>query len=467
MRNFFNDLENFSDQIAFTTIEEQITYQEIIDESNVLSHKMKARDLAFILCDNTIESVTAYITCLRLKIVPLLIGSSIDEELLSNLIKSYLPNYIWTSRSIEYLDDWKVLHQNRTFNLLENSLTHNHIFHPDLAALLMTSGSTGSPVLVRISYENLIQNTISISESLSITGKDKPITTLPMNYTYGLSIINSHLLNGCEIILTDKSILSKEFWQLINEKKPSTFGGVPYTYQMLRKLGFEKMDLPFITKITQAGGKLDAQSSLYFAEICNRKGIEFFVMYGQTEATARMSYLPSKDAIRKFGSIGIAIPNGSFYLLNDYKEEILEADTVGELYYKGPNVSLGYAYTKEDFIKGDENNSILATGDLAKRDEDGYYYIVGRKKRYIKIFGNRISLDEVENLTLKHGLFCVCSGVDDKLIVYTENEQEVDELKSLISTKINIHHSAIQVKYIKEIPRNDSGKILYSELQSK
>lgn len=466
MKSFFNDLECFSNSIVFSTRSEQITYEHLLKDIEEFSIHFRSRKLTFLLCENRIESVFGYLACLRTGVVPLLIGCSIDEELLLNLINAYQPNFIWTSRNFGSLNkEWKMTHRNRSYQLLENINQFQHSFHPDLALLLMTSGSTGSPVLVRISYKNLIENASSISESLSISQQDIPITTLPMNYTYGLSIINSHLLNGCQMVLTEESILSKDFWDLLNAKEVTTFGGVPYTYQMLRRLGFEKMHLPNISKLTQAGGKLDPILVKYFAEVCADKGIQFFVMYGQTEATARMSCLPSKDAIRKAGSIGVPISNGSFYLLDDAGNLISVSDEVGELYYKGPNVCMGYAYSISDFSKSDENAGVIATGDLAKMDKEGYYYIVGRKKRFIKIFGNRISLDEVENLSQKNGYSCICTGIDDKLIIYTTQEDHLKELKDLISVKIGIHHSAINVKYISDFPRNDSGKILYSKLQ--
>ena len=265
MKSFFKDLEYFSDSIALTTQSEQITYSALIDEIKALSMHIRNRDLVFLICENSIESIVGYLTCLREGYIPLLIGSSIDEILLQDLIKTYKPSYIWTNRDFEWvLDEWKNIYKNRSFHLLENNNKFEHIFHQDLAALLMTSGSTGSPILVRLSYENLNQNAISISQSLSITRDDTPITTLPMNYTYGLSIINSHLLNGCEIILTELSIISKEFWDIISTKNVTTFGGVPYTYQMLKRLNFEKLNLNKISKLTQAGGKLDSNLVKYF-----------------------------------------------------------------------------------------------------------------------------------------------------------------------------------------------------------
>ena len=468
MKSFFKDLEHFSDSIALTTQSEQITYSALIDEIKALSQFIRNRDLVFLICENSIESIVGYLTCLREGYIPLLIGSSIDEFLLQDLIKTYQPSYIWTSKNFELASyEWKNVYHNRSFHLLEKTNKFGHIFHEDLAALLMTSGSTGSPVLVRLSYENLNQNAISISQSLSITIDDTPITTLPMNYTYGLSIINSHLLNGCEIILTELSIISKEFWDIINTKNVTTFGGVPYTYQMLKRLNFEKLNLNKISKLTQAGGKLDSNLVKYFSEHCFNKGIQFFVMYGQTEATARMSCLPAIDAMRKFGSIGLPIAKGEFYLTDEANKIISEPEVVGELHYKGPNVSMGYAYTIADFIKCDENNGVLATGDIAKKDSDGYYYIVGRKKRFIKIFGNRISLDEIENILLKNAISAISTGVDDKLLIYTTQENGLNDIRLLISTKIGIHQSAISVIFITEFPRNESGKILYSKLQVK
>lgn len=466
MKSFFDDLECFGNATVFSTKSEEINYERLLKDVEECSRHFKRRNLAFLLCENSIESVVGYLSCLRSGVVPLLISSSLDEELILELFNSYKPNFIWTSRNLDSLNEkWKMVHSNRTYQLLKSTDQFEHSIHTDLALLLMTSGSTGSPILVRISYKNLIENAISISQSLSITQRDIPITTLPMNYSYGLSIINSHLMNGCKIVLTEESVLSKDFWDLINAEGVTTFGGVPYTYQMLKRLGFEKMHLPNISKLTQAGGKLDSNLVKYFAESGADKGVQFFVMYGQTEATARMSCLPAKDAVRKSGSIGLPIPNGSFYLLDDAENVISVSDEVGELYYKGPNVSMGYANSINDFSKGDENEGVLATGDMAKMDEDGYYYIVGRKKRFIKVFGNRISLDEVEILSQKNGYSCVCTGTDDKLIIYTTQAEDLKELKNTISSKIGIHHSAITVRYIPEFPRNDSGKILYSKLQ--
>ena len=178
------------------------------------------------------------------------------------------------------------------------------------------------------------------------------------------------------------------------------------------------MELPSLRYLTQAGGRLGRELAEEFNAICEEKGIRLIVMYGQTEATARMSYLPWEDAGRKAGSIGIPIPGGKFELVDANGQLIDGADVVGELVYCGSNVTPGYAKSRMDLAKPDENKGVLYTGDMAKRDEDGFYYVVGRKKRFLKIFGNRVNLDEVENLLKKEGIENACTGQDDRMVVF-------------------------------------------------
>jgi acyl-CoA synthetase (AMP-forming)/AMP-acid ligase II len=324
----------------------------------------------------------------------------------------------------------------------------------DLALLLTTSGSTGSPKLVRLSYANLLSNALSIAEYLSINENERPITTLPMHYSFGLSVINSHLLKGATLLLTDKSLMEKDFWSLLKKEQATSLSGVPYTYEMLKRLRFFRMDLPSLRTLTQAGGKLNIELTKEFAEYAQNADKRFFVMYGQTEATARMSYLPYEQSLSKSGSIGIAIPGGAFTLLEES----------GELIYQGQNVSLGYAESAEDLAKGDENKGILYTGDLAKRDNDGYYYIIGRKKRFIKLFGNRINLDETESVLKTRYVDCACVGTDDKMIVYTTEQGKEAEIKQFISAQLHLNPNAFEVRPIDAIPKNSSGKTIYSEL---
>jgi long-chain acyl-CoA synthetase len=202
-----------------------------------------------------------------------------------------------------------------------------------------------------------------------------------------------------------------------------------------------------------------------FAEICEDKGIEFYVMYGQTEATSRMSYLPWKYARKKVGSIGIAIPGGKFWLEDKNRNVIIKNNSIGELVYQGDNVTMGYAENCFDLQNGDENDGILHTGDLAKRDADGFYYITGRIKRFLKMYGNRISLDEIEELIRTAGYDCVCAGTDDNLKIYLTTEpDDKDRIVNYIAKRTGINRAGFSFEYIDKIPRNESGKVQYSAL---
>jgi acyl-coenzyme A synthetase/AMP-(fatty) acid ligase len=395
-----------------------------------------------------------------MKVVPVLINSAINRELFDRLLHSYEPNYIWAPKEFY---PGQVYHVYKEYALFKTEFQQKVELNPELALLLTTSGSTGSPKLVRQSYQNINHNAESIAQYLHIGANDRPITTLPMSYTYGLSIINSHLFKGAGIILTNDSVMEKSFWALLKEKQATTFGGVPYTYEMLKRLKFLKMDLPSLKVLTQAGGRLGKELHLEFAKGCTEKGISFIVMYGQTEATARMSYVPQNYSISKAGSIGIAIPHGEFWLEDDNGSKITEPLITGELVYSGNNVTLGYSICKEDLLKGDEFGGILKTGDMAMRDADNFYYIVGRKKRFLKVYGNRLNLDELEGLLKKSGYNIACVGEDDHVRIYFDNGESAEVLK-IITGLTGLNRNAFTVCKIDKLPRNEAGKILYAEL---
>jgi long-chain acyl-CoA synthetase len=234
---------------------------------------------------------------------------------------------------------------------------------------------------------------------------------------------------------------------------------------MLRRLRIFRMDLPSLKTMTQAGGKLNAKIAEEYIRNAEETGRRFFVMYGQTEATARMSYLPQERAIEKYDSIGIAIPGGSFSLIDGDGGDITEPDVDGELIYKGSNVSMGYAECIADLSKGDENNGVLHTGDIGHRDVDGYYYITGRMKRFVKIWGNRCNLDAIEQLVKTITVNCACVGVDDLITVFVTEPGLDTEIKNFLSEKTGLNIRAFTVKVINAIPKSPTGKLLYSELQ--
>lgn len=461
------DFTKFKNKVAL--IEDNgivLTYNDLVREIKDLSDFIGKRCLCFILCKNSIGSILGYITCIQSKIVPIMLNANIDDDLLLKLFEIYKPKFVYSpiDRKLPLSTTLEVS-KHYEYVLYATRYKKEYFLYDELALLLTTSGSTGSPKFVRQSYKNIESNTRSIVEYLKLDDKEKPITSLPMNYTYGLSVINSHLMVGATICVTDKTFMQKEFWNFVKEQKVTSIAGVPYNYEILDKLRFARMDLPYLKTMTQAGGKLPVELHKKFAEYAKESGKKFVVMYGQCEATARMSYLPPENALNKIGSMGIAIPGGKFHIKDIDGKYINEPEKQGELVYEGENVTLGYAEKGEDLIKGDERNGVLETGDIAKFDKDGYYYIVGRKKRFLKVFGNRVNLDELERLIKGHfNIEIAIGGVDDKVTIFVLNEEKINDIKKYVEETTKLNHTAFNFKIIESIPHNDSGKVLYNEL---
>lgn len=456
-------MDTMIEDIAFYASDEAVTYGELISCADYIAGKTPQRSLVLFVASNSSESLAAYVGFLRKRVVPIMVGDTIAADAFQALLVSYCPDYVWCPSN--FVSDGLEILEFKDYHLLKISQANGGALHPDLALLLSTSGSTGSQKYVRLSYANVEANARSIAEYLSLTKSDCAITTLPFSYSYGLSIINSHLLSGASIVLTKKTLFEREFWDLLKKREVTSFSGVPYTYAMLKRLRFERMNLPSLRYITQAGGRLGNELHQEFAQVCDEKGIDFFVMYGQTEGTARLAYLPPRFSLEKIGSVGIAIPGGSFSLLDAEDCKINEPDSVGELVYCGRNVFMGYAECRDDLSRADENNGVLKTGDIARFDGDGFYTVVGRKKRFLKIFGNRVNLDEIEQMLSSFGVIAACSGQDDAMKVFVEND-DAASIRAFLVEKTGLHKDAFNVVQVKDIPRNDAGKVLYSELEA-
>lgn len=463
------NFKSYTDKIAMIDdSKKMLTYGQLEDEIEYFKNVVRERCLIFCICKNTIGSLLGYISCIHSKVVPLMLSEEMDHTLFRQLEEKYHPKYVWAPESYDFPSEMIKTNFGRYgYRLYRTQHEVKIKLHDELALLLTTSGSTGSPKLVRQSYINIAANTSSIVEYLKLDSREKAITTLPMNYTYGLSIINTHLAVGATVLLTERTLFEKEFWEFFRDQGATSFGGVPYTYEMLKKLRFLKMTLPTLNVMTQAGGHLSSELHQEFAEFACRSNILFFIMYGASEATARMSYLPSEKSLEKKGSIGIAIPGGRFELIDAEGNIINEPNKIGELVYYGKNVTLGYALDVEDLAKGDERQGRLETGDMAYIDEDGFYYIAGRKKRFLKVFGNRFGLDEAENILKQHFTESnfACTGYDDAVYIFVEGQINKAEVRHYISNVTKIHISAFHVCSIDKIPRNTAGKITYSELE--
>lgn len=439
--------------------------KSILIDGDIIFSKIPSGSLVLLLCKNQYESIFFYINSIQRGIVVILLDAKTDISILNPLVEEYAPDFIFAPKADESkFNQFSFLFQFRDYILSEKNCKKNIALNPELSLLLSTSGTTGSPKLVRLSYKNLLSNASSISEYLKLNKHDRAISSLPMNYSFGLSIINSHLFVGGSILMTTESITQRRFWDLFNDFKITSFSGVPYTFEILKKFKLFQIHLPSLKMITQAGGKLSNELCEYFIEFSKNYKVDFFIMYGQTEGTARLSYLPPSLISEKMGSIGIPIPNGNFHIIDDLGNRITKSGVSGELIYDGPNVMLGYAENRYDLTKGDENSGRLKTGDIAYYDKDGFYFIVGRIKRFIKLFGNRINLDDIEILLKSKGIEAACVGRDNYLVVYILDSKQMIMTKDFLISKLGIHFSVFDIRIINAIPKNSSGKILYSKL---
>jgi long-chain acyl-CoA synthetase len=412
------------------------------------------KQLAFLYLDNSVNAVSVFWSFMNSNYAIALLSPNIPEAFKTHLEEIYSPACIYdTTRTVIASYQHTSVESTGTFYCEQE---HNLFIHEEIKVLLNTSGTTGSPKFVKLSDKNLLSNALSIVDYLPVNGSDVTPLNLPIYYSYGLSVLTSNSIRGGQIVCSNVDVLNKAFWQKMNEYRYTSIAGVPFVYEMLERIGFRKSTYPSLKYMTVAGGKLEQPIMQKFAEYALGQHIAFYVMYGQTEATARMSYVPSGNLINKIGSIGIAIKNGRFDL---------EPET-GELCYSGPNVFGGYVNTPADLATY-EQPSLLHTGDLARVDNDGYYYITGRVKRIVKLFGTRINLDEIETILISYcGKAVKCTGINDKILLIAVTDQDIDgaDLTRYLAEVTKLHPSVIKVQYIEEYPLSLNGKVDYNKI---
>ena len=429
----------------------KLTYGDIINRAKEIEANVSNRALCFMLVENNVNCIEWVMASLiSRRLVPLILNAKTDEVLYNNLLSTYKPAYIWKNGELI-----------RTVNPIAP-------LFPELSHLLPTSGSTGSPKLVRHKYENIEAAGLNISTFFELKETDRPLMVLPLYYTMGLSMIFSHFKVGATVLITGRNMTDPVFWKFLKEEAATSFTGVPYSFQILNLMRFFRMDLPALELMTQGGGKMERGLNLKFAEYCRDHGKRWIATYGQSECTARMAWLPAKWAVEKAGSIGIAVPNGELSLIDSEGNAITTPHTEGEMCYRGKNVTLGYARSLEDLTLGDERNGFIRTGDLAYFDEDGCYYIVGRMGRFLKLFGMRVGLDECEQIIASDcQTESACVGTDEKMIVYITDPSKIQSVKDTLVEKTHIVATSFEIRVIPEIPKNEAGKKLFSKLENK
>ena len=392
------------------------------------------------------STIIIYLAALMGRHPIILLNPKLDSRTEKTLLTCYQPN-------------WCYLQGRLTGEHRHQSV---HALADDLAVMLTTSGSTGGVKLVQLSLTNLSANASSIAEYLHMDAHSRVLSALPLAYSYGLSLLNSHLWVGGSMVLCESDPLSREFWQILREQRVTQLAGVPYSYQVYEQLRIRRSEWPDLEVLTQAGGKLDPHLAEKFANWASWQGKDFFIMYGQTEATARIAYLPVSQALCRPDSIGIAIPGGELMIVDEQGQPV-KGQRTGELVYRGDNVMLGYAQSLDD-LAHPARPDYLKTGDLGYCDEEGFFYVTGRLKRMLKLAGVRTALDSLESAMAAQGVPATCCGEDNALCIAVLNEQQVHKVEEYLRQELNLHPSLFHVAVLRELPRTANDKLNYTQL---
>jgi acyl-CoA synthetase (AMP-forming)/AMP-acid ligase II len=422
------------------------------------------KSLVFLLAGNDWASVVALLAAIEAGHAVALIDPALPADQMAELLERYRPEMVIGGRPRAGAESLASLDLDAWLEMAPRAETP--ALAPELAVLLSTSGSTGSSKFVRLSRSNLERNAEAIIEVLRIGSSDRALAHLALHYSYGLSILTSHLAAGASVVLTSDGLMSGDLWQLARTQRIISMPGVPYHYEILRRLDLGRLNLPSLVCLTQAGGKAKDELIRHFHDEMQRRGGRFYVMYGQTEAAPRMTTLPSERLAEKRGSVGPALPGGWLEIVDDAGRPC-PPGTEGEVIYHGPNVMLGYAHERACLAKGDELGGRLATGDLGRLDAEGYLFITGRSSRIAKVYGMRINLDEIEQRA-GVGLPLAAIEAQERVIIYVERASvpQLEVLRRTVLAQVQIHPSSLTVEAIDELPLKPNGKVDYQTLRA-
>jgi len=460
---FYDEVERFKNNVAlFLDRTNKIYYRDIVAIAEKFQKKIKKRSLTILITENSFECICGYISLLRANNPLMLLDSKIKKRDLEFIINKFAPEFIYCSIASQKKlpqNFFDLIYSFKDFSLLKVKKSFSYKVNDKLMILISTSGSLAEPKFVKLSYKNIQTNTQSIISYLNLESSDRFITTMPMSYSYGFSVINTHLACGGSIVLNNYSLVDNEFWKFYSATVPSNINGVPFFYDILTKVGFEKVLEKKLKFLTLAGGKVGKKTFQNIASGCLQNDISFFLMYGQTEASPRISYhkVTKEDLSTNNIPIGKAIPGGEIVLRDGNDLPIKDQNIEGELIYKGNNIFGGYAESYED-LNSFDNKTELKTGDIGIKNKAENFYITGRKSRFVKIHGYRVNLDYLEKKLSSKGSTTACIGVNEKIYIFLSNKL------SKMENIIDLPKNAYSVSVLKEFPLNANGKISYDDL---
>jgi acyl-CoA synthetase (AMP-forming)/AMP-acid ligase II len=436
------------------------TYRQLADlTADASQYFSRLPKLLVCLCgDDDVETILCYLTLLLCGHTVYLCGPNVSLTISQEFIDRYRPAVVFWRSS----DEYGVLGQ-AEFVMGKSLFGHQtawrtdyiHEIYPELALLLSTSGSTGNAKLVRLSYRNLAANAWQIAQALDIQQEERALLSLPLHYSYGLSVLNSFLGVGASVVIGKRSVMDPAFWHVCEATQITTLPLVPTMLKFMESIAADKLKLPALRKITTSGAAMEAGTREWVVSRLQADR-RFYSMYGMTEATARVAVLAPEEFCRHPTSVGRAMPNTTVDVLSS-----------GEIRVQGPNVMLGYADSCSALARGDDLLGSLNTGDLGVTDSAGNLYITGRLARFSKLFGLRVDLADVENQLIESGDVAVVSDDSVIIIFHTAFHQEgIAKRANRLADRMRIPRAAFVLQRVHEIPRTESGKTRYAALWS-
>ncbi|MBI1273965.1 MAG: AMP-binding protein [Alphaproteobacteria bacterium] len=424
------------------------------------------KHLVFLLARNSAACAVAYLAIAAAGHAIMMLDHDCEESTLSSLRKAYRPDWIVAPAPLANPTGLRRLQAGADGMQIYEADKHDTAgINPQLFLLLSTSGSTGSKKFVRLAYRNLAHNIAAVIDALALDPAQRAVLHLPLSYSFGLSVLHTLLACGGSVVLTEASVVQNDFWKLVQNRQCTLFAGVPSHFTMVQRLGLARLHAPTLNTWLQAGGKADAGLLQDFADKLGTRGGKLVVMYGQTEASPRMTTLRFEDFARKSGTVGQALEGGTL--------EVISKDgypcppgTEGEVVYRGPNVMFGYADDRADLSRGDDMRTTLITGDYGVLDEEGFLTITGRKQRMAKIHGLRVMLDEVEAIG-RSVTPCAAMDCGDHIVIATDQrDQSVQkQLEQVLQERMQLPSQSIKLKYLPSLPLTGQGKIDYVRLR--
>jgi acyl-CoA synthetase (AMP-forming)/AMP-acid ligase II len=446
-----------------------LSYPRVAERALALAGRLmgERKPLVVLLTETSASAVIGLLGALAAGAAVALVDRATAPDALARLWQKYGPDFLVSPASAPSFEGYDPVGADADgIAVLKRTVPMAGEIHPDLFVLLTTSGTTGSSKFVRLSRRAVVANASAVAEVLDIGPQDVAVGHLPLHYSYGMSVLTSHLSRGGGFLLMQRGLTDAAFWQDVAAGGGTHFPGVPFHYQLLLRSDIERGVPACVRTFTQAGGRLDPKARIRVRAAVSSRGGRFYVMYGQTEASPRMTTLPWDRFAAAPASVGWPLRDGRIAIV-DEDGQLLPAGVEGEVVFHGPNVMMGYAEGRGDLSLGDVQGGRLATGDRGTLNEAGCLTITGRQQHYAKVGGLRLSLDEIE-AQLKPPFDVVLLPGQDQIVVFHTASSSAVELRarcSELARDQGIPPVSYRLRELEALPVLSSGKIDFAHLR--